>query len=57
MDVPSNTIDLIRILQKKYPDIAEEDEKIVGTPRYWKKIGVIELVRELMYSIERKVIV
>lgn len=52
MDVPSNTIDLIRLLTSRYEDKAEVDPTIVGTPEYWKKIGVIELLRELTYYIE-----
>ena len=52
MDIPSSTIDFIRQLQLKYSDELMLDEKIVGTPEYWKKAGVVELLRELQYYID-----
>lgn len=52
MDVPSSTIDLIKILKDKYPDVLEVDTEVVGTPEYWKKVGVVELLRDLEYFIK-----
>ena len=52
MRVPSSTIDLIKILKEKYPDVAVTEPEEVGTPLYWKKIGVIELLRELEFYIK-----
>lgn len=51
MTVPSSTIDLIKILKERYPDVLECNEETVGTPEYWKKVGIIELLRELEYRI------
>lgn len=54
MDVPSSTIDLIKKLKEQYPDKAETDPTIVGTPDFWKQIGVVELLRELEYYIKER---
>lgn len=53
MDVPINTLDLLTLLKTKYPDKAETDPEVVGTPEYWKKIGIIELLKELEYYVKR----
>ena len=54
MDVPIATVDFINMLKIKYEDKAEVDPTVVGTPEYWKKIGVVELLREVSYFIESK---
>lgn len=54
MDVPSSTIDLLNVLKTRYPDVACTDPEEVGTPEYWKGMGVIELIRELTYYIEQR---
>ena len=54
MDVPSSTIDLLTLLKTKYEDKAETDPDIVGTPQYWMKVGVIQLLRELDSYIENR---
>jgi hypothetical protein len=46
-NIPSLTIDLIRELKREYIDTMEIEEDIVGKPEYWKKAGVIELIRRL----------
>lgn len=50
--LPSNTIDLIKYLEDLYPDIYELDPTLVGTPEYWKKAGVIELIQMLNSRLE-----
>ena len=45
--LPSNTIDLIKHLEEMYDDVFELDPTMVGTPEYWKKAGVIELIQLL----------
>jgi len=45
--VPSTTIDLIKWLEEIYPDVFETDASFVGTPEYWKKAGIIELIQKL----------
>jgi len=47
MDITTYTVDMIRQLKKLYPDVLETDPEEVGTPNYWKKVGVVELVRTL----------
>ena len=47
--IPSHTIDLIKWIEEIYPDVFELDENIVGTPLYYKKAGVVELVQKLKY--------
>lgn len=54
MDVPMYTIDLLKELERLYPDVMELDEDVVGTPQYWKEAGVIELLRMLKTEIENK---
>ena len=54
MDVPSNTIDLIKVLSDKYEDKMELDTDIVGTPEYWMKAGVVKLLNDLKFYIETK---
>ena len=54
MNVPSSTIDLLTVLREKYPDVACTNPEEVGTPEYWKSMGVIELIRELTYYIEQR---
>lgn len=54
MNIPSNTYDLINILKTKYPNKIEIDEKIVGTPEYWKRVGIITLLEELEFYITQK---
>jgi hypothetical protein len=54
MDVPSSTIELLEVLKNKYPDLACTDPDEVGTPAYWKAMGIVELVRELTYYIEQR---
>ena len=50
MDTPHNTIDFITYLKSVYPDKVEEDPSKVGTPAYWKKVGIIELIRKVEES-------
>ena len=47
MEITTYTVDMIRQLKKLYPDVLETDPEEVGTPNYWKKVGVVELVRTL----------
>lgn len=47
MKVPSTTIDLVKMLDELYPDVMELDPAWVGTPEYWKKAGIIELIQKL----------
>ena len=54
MDVPSSTIDLINLLKEKYPDELNTNPKIVGTPEYWKTVGVVQLLRELQFYIDSR---
>jgi hypothetical protein len=54
MDVPSSTIELLEVLKKRYPDVACTDIEKVGTPEYWKAMGVVDLIRELSYYIEQR---
>ena len=49
MFIPSDTRSLLEILEKTYPDSYEIEE--VSTPEYWKKAGVIELLRLIRESI------
>ena len=49
---PSNTVDLIKYLEDIYTDLFELDPAMVGTPEYWKKAGVIELIQLLKSRIE-----
>lgn len=44
MSIPSTTIDLVRWIEEIYPNTMELDPNEVGTPAYWKKAGIIELV-------------
>jgi hypothetical protein len=45
--IPTNTVDLIKWLEDMYPDVFDTDVFFVGTPEYWKKAGVIELINML----------
>lgn len=47
MNIPSSTIDFISMLEELYPDIMELDPTYVGTPDYWKKAGIIELIKKI----------
>jgi hypothetical protein len=49
MKIPEKTKDFIEELEKIYKDKYETDENIVGTPEYWKKAGVIELIRQVKF--------
>jgi len=49
MKVPSTTILLLTLLEDLYPDTMELDPTCVGTPDYWKKAGVIELIQKLKH--------
>lgn len=51
MTVPSTTLDFINQLKQTYPDKAETEPKDVGTPEYWMKMGVIDLIRKVESSI------
>jgi len=51
MTVPSNTLDFLNELRSLYKDQAEVDPQYVGTPEYWKRMGVIELLRKVDASI------
>lgn len=48
--VPINSIDLIEVLEKEYKDVLDVDVLSVGTPDYWKKAGVVELLRRLRHT-------
>jgi len=50
MKIPSTTIDLVRLLEELYPDVMELDPTIVGTPEYWKKVGIVELIQKIKYK-------
>ena len=45
MVVPMYTADLIKVLEQAYPDIMEVDP--VPSHEYWKKAGIVELIRNL----------
>jgi hypothetical protein len=45
--IPSNTMDFLKYLKSIYEDKFEVEEKEVGTPSYWKKAGVIEMIRQV----------
>ncbi len=47
MNVPTYTVDLLTQLKKQYPDKLEEDPLLVGTPEYWQRVGIVELIRSL----------
>jgi hypothetical protein len=49
MTVPSDSKSLIEKLEEIYPDKYETDP--VDLPEYWKKAGVVELLRVLRASI------
>ena len=53
MDIPSNSPALINMLKEKYEDKLNVDVDEVGTPTYWKKAGVVELLRELDYFLNK----
>lgn len=50
MDYPSGTSELVVLLDTLYPDKIGTDPKIVGTPEYWKQVGVIELIQKIKYQ-------
>ena len=52
--IPPLTLDFIKYLEAKYPDKFELSEKEVGTPEYWKKAGIIELIRDVKNIIKRQ---
>ena len=54
MDIPSSTIELLNILKEHYPDKAVTDPKLVGTPEYWKHMGVVELIRDIEFYIHNR---
>lgn len=54
-ELPSKTIDLLLLLKEEYEDFYETDEKKVGTPEYWKKAGVIEIIKRIENSIGHKI--
>lgn len=47
MTVPSSTIDFIKELERLYPDTMELDPSYLGTPDYWKKAGIVELIQKI----------
>ena len=47
MKIPTYTVDLLTQLKKQYPDKLEEDPLLVGTPEYWQRVGIVELIRSL----------
>ena len=47
MKIPTYTADLIVMLKLQNPDKLEEDPLLVGTPEYWKRVGIVELIRSL----------
>lgn len=49
MNVPSDTRTLIRVLEDIYVDRFETEPLTVE--EYWKKAGVIELIRTLRHSV------
>ena len=54
MDVPSNTIEFLTVIKQQYEDKLEVDERVVGTPEYWKRVGVVELIRTVEAYVRRK---
>jgi len=50
---PVYTADLINILKDVYTDKFIINESEVGTPDYWKKAGIIELIRILENNIRK----
>lgn len=44
--IPRETKDFINLLREEYKDEMELESEYVGTPEYWKKAGVIELIRK-----------
>lgn len=51
MIVPMMTVDLIKVLERTYPDIMEVDP--IPEHQYWKKAGVIELIRTLKLGVRQ----
>lgn len=47
MNIPQLSIKLIEMLDDIYPDVMELDPTFVNTPEYWKKAGIIELIKNL----------
>lgn len=54
MIIPAKTVDLLKVLKEAYKDEMETDPKLVGTPDYFKKAGVIELIKTIEVSIEQQ---
>jgi hypothetical protein len=52
--IPASTEGLLEYLKEIYSDVMELDPTMVGTPEYWKKAGVIELIQKIEYYIENK---
>jgi hypothetical protein len=48
------TRDQVEELKKVYKDKLECDPKYVGTPDYWKQVGVVELIRLLDNELNTK---
>ncbi|MCI4436677.1 MAG: hypothetical protein JHC33_07720 [Ignisphaera sp.] len=55
MDIPGNSTALLSALEKIYPDTFETDPTMVGTPEYWKRAGVIELLKMIRWSIDNEI--
>ena len=49
MEVPSDTRSLLKMLEEMYPDRYEVE--VITTEEYYKKAGVIELLRTIRQSI------
>ena len=49
MNVPSDTRSLLKVLEETYKDEYNIEE--YDTKAYWKKAGVIELIRLIRYEI------
>lgn len=49
MTVPSDTRSLLKVLEETYKD--EYDVENYDTKEYWKKAGVIELIRLIRYEV------
>lgn len=52
--IPYTTQEFIMQLKEEYEDEYQIDEKFVGTPSYWKKAGVIEIIKRFENYIKEK---
>lgn len=52
-EIPLLTVDFVKLLELNYPNEYEFNADVVGTPEYWKKAGILELIGKLNFVIKR----